>query len=261
MSTPPPATDSSAAVKRRKLVPFDTIRVRKGGSNSSHITPLDTNAVGNAGSDTEDEADEETAQYYLNKMSDDADRPKETVFGKDIQVWRSKDGTMHADLTDRQKQQMRERELWNQEALDKVAGGLKRKIAGEKEADVKQWMQGQMGKGDMVPVEPTPLPAAPKPPLKSAYPARDPSRTLFHHSSAGIDPLGAHNRPIIMRPLPKRQPKLPSMGGERIIGVQANPTTTPWREPVAPTPVPSFDSEASLPDTEGGSFDLFGSRS
>lgn len=44
-----------------------------------------------------------------------------------------------------------------------------------------------------------PFPPAPTTP----YPTRSPTATQFHHSSAGIDPMGAYNRPI--KPLPKRR--------------------------------------------------------
>jgi hypothetical protein len=123
--------------KKRRLSLFSTIRIRNGGATTSHITlsntPID---AADSGSDTEDENDEETAQYYLNKMSDDTDRETTTVFGKDVDVCTSFGGTVYAEVTDSVRRKMREEELCGENARDKVEeGGLKRKIAAEKQED------------------------------------------------------------------------------------------------------------------------------
>lgn len=142
----PGSTDISAATplsKRRKLELLTTKRPRNGRKNTSFLTPdtLDATCYPSAippttddndsGSDTEDEGNEELAQYYLNKMTDDTDRKVETVFGKGIKVWKGADGTVYTELTDREARKQREKELWNQEALDKLNGGLKRKMGAE----------------------------------------------------------------------------------------------------------------------------------
>jgi hypothetical protein len=183
--------------KKRRLSLFSTIRIRNGGATTSHITlsntPID---AADSSSDTEDENDEETAQYYLNKMSDDTDRETTTVFGKDVDVWTSFGGTVYAEVTDSVRRKMREEELWGENARDKVEeGGLKRKIAAEKQEDEGGLEKDVEQKKDI----PTQSPMTP-------YPSRDPAATQFHHGSAGIDPLGALNRPI--KPIPKR--RLPS---------------------------------------------------
>lgn len=67
------------------------------------------------------------------------------------------------------------------------------------------------------------MPPAPTLPRTEAYPDRNPSATRFHFSSAGIDPLGAHARPI--KPLPRRS-KLPRMG-ERPVGMSVTGTSGP----------------------------------
>jgi hypothetical protein len=190
------------AKKFRKLSP-PTTRIRKGGGLTSHITPADTPVI-DPGSDTEDECDEELAQYYLNKMTDDTDRKKETVFGEGVEVWTSFGGTLYADITDDVRRKMREEELWGQGALDKVeVGGRKRKIGGGEGERVTKKMElnpdAHKRSADIDaharPLH-TPNPTTP-------YPDRDPEATHFHHSSAGINPLGAHARPI--KPLPKRR--------------------------------------------------------
>jgi hypothetical protein len=122
----------NTAQKRRKLSLFSTIRIRNGGANTSHITPANTpETAADSGSDTEDEGDEATAQFYLNKMSDDTERKRETVFGDGVEVWTSHGGTVYADLTDEVKRRKKESELWGEEARQKVEGGLKRKLSAE----------------------------------------------------------------------------------------------------------------------------------
>ena len=233
--------------KRRKLELFNTIRVLNGGSDDDLVTPSNTPAeiVEDGGSDTEDEdaADaEETAQYYLNKMHDDTNRVKQTVFGEGVEVWKSHGGTIYADLTDQVKRDIREKETWNAEAMATVAGGLKRKMGEEADAKIQNWMLDKKTDGTPIPPDvshpppipftytniPQPIPMPPAPPLPptEAYPNRDPSATRFHFSSAGIDPLGAHARPI--KPLPRRA-QLPRMG-ERLIGTGVPGTSS--RDPI-----------------------------
>jgi hypothetical protein len=195
------------AKKSRKLSPSPT-RIRNGGGLTSHITPADTPII-DTGSDTEDECDEELAQYYLNKMTDDTDRKKETVFGEGIEVWTSVGGTVYADITDDVRRKIREEELWGQGALDTVeVGGGKRKIGSgvedEKVTEKKERSpDAHKGSAD--------IDAHACPPHTQRtipYPDRDPDATLFYHSSAGINPLGAHARPV--KPLPKRRLPLSS---------------------------------------------------
>lgn len=144
--------DPSTTGKRRKLSLFHTMRVCNGGASPSHITPFDTPLADiDPGSDTENEDDEETAQFYLNKMADDTNRPKETVFGEGVEVWKSHGGTIYADLTDKVKRKMREEELWGQEAREKVEGGLKRKVGEEQEEKIEIWKAKD--EGGKIPVD------------------------------------------------------------------------------------------------------------
>ncbi|KAH4035299.1 hypothetical protein HBI25_121750 [Parastagonospora nodorum] len=240
--------------KHRKLSLFNTIRVLNGGSDDDLVTPFNTplEIVEDGGSDTEDEEDEQTAQYYLNKMRDDTDRPKQTVFGEGVEVWKSYGGTIYADLTDQVKRKMREEETWNAEAMATVAGGLKRKMGEEADAKIKNWMLEKKTDGKPIPPDPISMPLAPILPSTEAYPDRDPSATRFHFSSAGIDPLGAHARPI--KPLPRRS-NLPRMG-ERLVSVGVTAAGSGWREPASTSfeSVASAASFTSLPSTTGGSF-------
>ncbi|KAH7384265.1 hypothetical protein DE146DRAFT_770042 [Phaeosphaeria sp. MPI-PUGE-AT-0046c] len=211
--------------KRRKLSLLDTIRVRNGGEDSSFLTVANTPPLAREsdGSDTEDEEDEEKAQYYLNKMSDDTERATETVFGKGVEVWKSMGGTVYADLTDEVKRKMREEELWGDEAREKIEGGLKRKVAtddaAKKSASFAPTKPDIPSVGEVfyhtLPSDITcpdlpstnktkfPVPPAPSPLPAPAYPIRNPTATQFHHSSAGIDPMGAYSWRI--KPLPNRR--------------------------------------------------------
>jgi hypothetical protein len=159
--------DPSTTGKRRKLSLFNTLRVRNGGANDEHITPANMPSTDiDAGSDTEDEGDEETAQFYLNKMADvDNSKQKETVFGEGVEVWESHGGTIYADLTDKVKRKIREEGLWGQEAKEKVEGGLKRKAATDAEEKIKAWKAKE--EKDKIPVEVSlrnlPLPNTPSP--------------------------------------------------------------------------------------------------
>ncbi|QRD03504.1 hypothetical protein JI435_102830 [Parastagonospora nodorum SN15] len=232
--------------KRRKLSLFNTIRVLNGGSDDDLVTPFNTplEIVEDGGSDTEDEEDEQTAQYYLNKMRDDTDRPKQTVFGEGVEVWKSYGGTIYADLTDQVKRKMREEETWNAEAMATVAGGLKRKMGEEADAKIKNWMLEKKTDGKPIPPDPISMPPAPILPPTEAYPDRDPSATRFHFSSAGIDPLGAHARPI--KPLPRRS-NLPRMG-ERLVSVGVTGTSgsvpVPHADPLTGTQPQVRDGES-----------------
>jgi hypothetical protein len=114
--TPNPSNTagSSNTSKRRRIALNSTFRVRNGGSsNTSFITP--STALPNttaSGSDTEEEDNEDLAQEYLNKMTDDTDRPTQTVFGKSVDVWKTEDGLVHADHTDKMKKKLRDEEIW-----------------------------------------------------------------------------------------------------------------------------------------------------
>jgi hypothetical protein len=66
-STPP-------TPKRHNLPIYATIRIRNAGATTSF---LHVSALANSGSDTEDEHDEEIAQFHLNRMSDYTDRESE----------------------------------------------------------------------------------------------------------------------------------------------------------------------------------------
>jgi hypothetical protein len=145
--------DPSTTGKRRKLSLFNTVRARNGGANDELITLSNTPSTDiDAGSDTEDEGDEETAQFYLCKMTDvDNSKPKETVFGEGVEVWKSHGGTIYADLTDKVKRKIREEELWGQEAKEKVQGGLKRKAGEEAAEKIKVWKKKEAK--DMITVE------------------------------------------------------------------------------------------------------------
>ncbi|KAI4652170.1 hypothetical protein J4E93_002367 [Alternaria ventricosa] len=98
---------------RRKMSLFDTFRGRNGGSSTSFITTSNTGIMDTThGSETDEEDNEDEAQEYLNKMTDDTNRKVETVFGKGVEVWKSFNGTMYADVTDKVKRKQRDEELW-----------------------------------------------------------------------------------------------------------------------------------------------------
>ena len=107
------STSSSSVPKRRRTNLISNFRVRNGGSNTAFLSPSTPGlSATNSGSDTEDEGDEELAQHYLDKMTDDTDRPTSTVFGKGVDVWKDEDGTIYADLTDEMKKKQRDEEIW-----------------------------------------------------------------------------------------------------------------------------------------------------
>ena len=131
-----------SAPKRQKLSLFDTTRVRNGGSSTNYLTPSSTPglspAADNGGSSTEEEDNAEIEEMYLNKMTDDTDRPKTTVFGDGVNVWTSHNGTTYADLNDKIKREQREKELWTSRELEIVEAGVKRKYEEEEAAAKKR---------------------------------------------------------------------------------------------------------------------------
>jgi hypothetical protein len=143
-------TTTTCDHKQPKLSVSDAMRARNGGKDGSL---LPASASPDDGSDTENENDEETNQFYLSKMSDDTDRKTETVFGKGVEVWRSHGETVYADLTDKVKRKMREEELWDEEAKMKVETGLKRKMSDMKKEystkDIKTMDTTEKKEGDV----------------------------------------------------------------------------------------------------------------
>ncbi|CBX96637.1 hypothetical protein LEMA_P109020.1 [Plenodomus lingam JN3] len=208
--------------KRRKIDLFATHRARNGGADDSFLDPTSNpNLNLPSGSDTESEPDQEvTAQKYLNmKRDDDADRPVETVFGPDVNLRRSKGGTMYAEQVRGDGGKRKRRAL--REGEDKVEVRMEQGRDKAKDDGIEEQS------GNLYPSLPPslfthlfpPLPATvsfstpqppaipSSPPISSIlppflHPARNPTATKFHHSSAAIDPRGAYNRPI--RPLPRR---------------------------------------------------------
>lgn len=75
------------------------------------------------GSETDEEDNEDEAQEYLNKMTDDTNRKVETVFGKGVEVWKSFNGTMYADVNDKVKRKQRDEEVWGKKRKQGVANG------------------------------------------------------------------------------------------------------------------------------------------
>ncbi|KAF2031171.1 hypothetical protein EK21DRAFT_88305 [Setomelanomma holmii] len=195
------ASKDAPAPKRRKLSLNATLRVRNGGSTDSFIPSTAPALNTDDGSDTEEEHNSALEEEYLNRMAEDTDKKVETVFGKDLEVWKSFRGTVYADINDRVKQKMCAQELWTEEKKAKVHVGSKRK-AEEITTSFKDDDEGKKtkGKGKAKKEPSTPIPAQIP---TSPYPPRSPSDTIFHHGSAGIDPAGAHARPL--KPLPKRK--------------------------------------------------------
>jgi len=75
------------------------------------------------GSETDEEDNEDEAQEYLNKMTDDTNRKVETVFGKGVEVWKSFNGTIYADVNDKVKKRQRDEEVWGKKRKRGVADG------------------------------------------------------------------------------------------------------------------------------------------
>ena len=109
---------------------FDTNRVRNCGSNESFLSTETTGLMDytGAGSDTEEEDNTELENEYLDKMSDDTDRPVETCFGWGVNVWRSfsGSGTIYADVDDRVKKMMRDEQIWGKKKTLGAGAGEKR---------------------------------------------------------------------------------------------------------------------------------------
>ncbi|KAL1797911.1 hypothetical protein ACET3X_004517 [Alternaria dauci] len=106
-------TADTPGQKRQKMSLFDNSRARNGGNSTSFVSTSTTGIMDTTfGSTTDEEDDDDMEQYYLNKMSDDSDRKVETVFGRGIDVWKSFDGTVYADVNDKIKKQRRDEEVW-----------------------------------------------------------------------------------------------------------------------------------------------------
>ncbi|KAF2826017.1 hypothetical protein CC86DRAFT_456327 [Ophiobolus disseminans] len=235
---------TSPAAKRRKINTTlglnVTLRARNGGDDTCFL-PAGLPFTTDDGSSTEEEDNTELEDHYLNKMTDDTDQPRETVFGPGVEVWKSHGGTIYADLDDKTKRQLREKEIWTEEAKAKVSVGSKRKVSdmarsfgGEGEMKKKE----AKGKGNGKAKPPKPVKIAP-------YPARTPTDTMFNHGSAAIDSQGAHSRPI--KPLPKRTSTLTPtsvLAGPGRVGMEASPSPPPkWAyRDATPAAGESFES-------------------
>jgi hypothetical protein len=122
---PSVSVDKAAPKPKRRKLSLHT--VRNGGSTDSFIPPDALAFAADAGSDTEEEDNTVLEEEFLNRMTDDTDKKVETVFGKDIEVWKSHGGTVYADINDKVKRKMREQELWGDDQKAKVHVGSKRK--------------------------------------------------------------------------------------------------------------------------------------
>ncbi|KAH8624810.1 hypothetical protein IG631_20275 [Alternaria alternata] len=91
---------------------FDNPRARNGGNSTSFVSTSNTGIMDITFGSTTDEEDYDTEQQYLNKMVNDTDRKVETVFGKGVDVWKSFNGTVYADVNDGIKRQRRDEEIW-----------------------------------------------------------------------------------------------------------------------------------------------------
>ena len=98
--------------KRQKMSLFDNPRARNGGNSTSFVSTSNTGIMDTTFGSTTDEEDDDTEQQYLNKMVDDTDRKVETVLGKGVDVWKSFNGTVYADINDGIKRQRRDEEIW-----------------------------------------------------------------------------------------------------------------------------------------------------
>lgn len=208
MPAPPP--------KRRRL--FTNFRVRNGGSNTSFLTPgLLRTAEDAAGSSTDEEENEDLAQYYLDKMTDDTNRRVETVFGKGVDVWKSFGGTVYADLDEREKRRERERDIWGKRKRgDEKGRGI---VRAEKDEGKKVGVvENQATKPNIALML---KPDFPLPPVVQ-YRHRREEETQFHRGSAGIDPLGNYNRPVKLLPKRARHPAAP-LADTSVVGTDAAP--------------------------------------
>ncbi|CAN9280368.1 unnamed protein product [Alternaria sp. RS040] len=120
--------------KRQKMSLFDNPRARNGGNSTSFVSTSNTGIMDTTFGSTTDEEDDDTEQQYLNKMVDDTDRKVETVFGKGVDVWKSFNGTVYADVNDGIKRQRRDEEIWGKTmGKRKRATTEKEKAAGQME--------------------------------------------------------------------------------------------------------------------------------
>ncbi|KAJ4362537.1 hypothetical protein N0V83_010631 [Neocucurbitaria cava] len=154
----------------------------------------------NGGSDTESEDNNALEQFFLDKMTDDTDTKVQTVFGDGVVVWRSHGGTVYTDLSDKEKKRRRAEEIWGvkRKREDEVDDNPMDKKKGD--GDDKEVVKNDHGKP--IPLPPDPPGVLPARGGAVPYPPRTPNDTRFNRGSAGIDPLGAYNRPI--KPLPSR---------------------------------------------------------
>ncbi|CAO2655405.1 Nn.00g104690.m01.CDS01 [Neocucurbitaria sp. VM-36] len=206
--------------KRRKLtLPPRPLHLRNGGSANSFIPANSAPyALSPSGSDTEEEDSTDLEQHFLDKMTDDTDQKIQTVFGAGVNVWKSLGGTVYTDLDDGVKSKMREEQLWGTKRKRNDAKGKK---GGNDASQVDRLKEVPVVPQGVVTLAQSPLPAAaarsplqtpmatPTPMIKALtapapaiapYRPRTPHDTQFNRGSAGIDPLGAYNRPI--HPLP-----------------------------------------------------------
>jgi hypothetical protein len=211
---PPPLTP-----KRLHVFINTALRFRIAGSSTSF---LPASALADSSSDTEDEHDEETAQFYLDKMSDDINRKTETVFGKGVRGWKE-DGIVYADLEDVVKREKRAEGLWGRKDRKR------NQMTGEDVSELVVGAEANPGRNENAEDTETSntRPLNPPNPFQTALPnhhrtpgttfplphnrLRCPTDTQFHHGSAALDPLGAYNRAV--KPLRSRQ-QVPLRGTE-----------------------------------------------
>lgn len=188
--------------KRRKLFLAQMTHARNGGGVQSFLAVDAAPWAGaDEGSDTEEEDNSEMEQFFLKRMASDTDEKKETVFGEGVTVWKSIGGTVYTDVEEEVKKKLQAEKIWGvKRTADDMEGGDKNKK--RKKTD-----DGAVKYPDIPPVPLVPIsayPILPPPPAllppPAAYRARTPNDTVFNRGSAGIDPLGAYNRPI--KPLP-----------------------------------------------------------
>ncbi|KAH7067579.1 hypothetical protein BKA63DRAFT_120697 [Paraphoma chrysanthemicola] len=185
--------------KRRKLSLITTLRVRNGGSTDSFISPNAPALGADSGSDTEEEDNSALEEEYLNRMTDDTDRKIETVFGEDIDVWKSMGGTVYADVKDKVKRKMREQELWGNGQKDKVKVGDKRKA---EKITVSFQDDEEPGDADVIGKKGKGKKKAGKKGIQLPIPTSSSAPPSIFNP---FNPEGAHARPI--KPLPKRAAK------------------------------------------------------
>ncbi|KAE8853218.1 hypothetical protein PTNB73_02459 [Pyrenophora teres f. teres] len=140
---PPPLTSDSKAKKPLRKRPknaikptlFDIPRARNCGADNSFLSTETTGIMDYTcgGSDTEEEDMTEVESEYLNRMTDDNDRPIETCFGKGVKVWKSFSGSgrIYTDLEDHVKKKQHAELVWKDEKkkLGIGAGGKRKRGA------------------------------------------------------------------------------------------------------------------------------------